>query len=219
MPVPAYYGSLIANPDAVGTAPIVLTDQYIGPVYPPRIFGLGTTLTWHRTLTLDAQADYQGGAWLDNFIGYQNALRSVWQPCYALQPALKSALGPDGKANTADDVQSAATRASACAISAMRGRPRRREQRLLVCEDRLREASLVLARVRTSRSGSCAARTRRHSWWPAAISGSGRKYDGADPEANDAVRRRHWPRPARVLPDAALQDRCPSHAFAPPSDR
>src|SRR5581483_6525183 len=89
MPVPALYGSKIQNPDAVGVKPVVLADQYIGPVYPPRIIGLGSSLTLFRDFTLDAQAEHQGGMYLTNFIGYQNSLRNVWQPCYAAQQALQ----------------------------------------------------------------------------------------------------------------------------------
>src|SRR6202008_4973446 len=99
----AYYGFVISNADAIGAAPTVLADQYIGPVYPPRVFGLGMQVSLYRRLTLDAQADYQGGAYLTNFIGYQNALRNVWQPCYGIQQKLRGT-GPDGKVGTPDDV-------------------------------------------------------------------------------------------------------------------
>jgi TonB-dependent starch-binding outer membrane protein SusC len=89
MPVPSIYGFKITNPDD-DAAPIVLPDQYYGPVYPPRLFSGGMTLTLHGDITIDALADYQGGAYLTNFIGYQNALRNVWQPCYAVQQQLKA---------------------------------------------------------------------------------------------------------------------------------
>lgn len=90
MPVPSLFGAKITNPDAVGVPPIVVPDQYIGPVYPTRLLSAGMTITLHHDITLDALADYQGGAYLTNFIGYQNALRNVWQPCYAAQQALKA---------------------------------------------------------------------------------------------------------------------------------
>jgi hypothetical protein len=93
MPVPSLYGSKILNPDAVGVPPIIATDQYYGPVYPPRLLSAEMTVTLHRDITLNALADYQGGAYLTNFIGYQNALRNVWQPCYAAQQALKAGTG------------------------------------------------------------------------------------------------------------------------------
>jgi len=184
MPVPAYYGSVIANPDAVGVPPIVLTDQYIGPVYPPRIFGLGTQLSWRQSLTLDAQADYQGGAWLTNFIGYQNALRNVWQPCYALQPTLKSALGPDGKAYTADDNKSALANITArdqarCAID----RTAANSDFWYAKTDFVKLRSVSLAWnipqrfVRRAHSATLVVAGRNLWKWT--------RFDGADPESND----------------------------------
>ena len=184
LPVPALFGAKITNADAIDK-PVVAPDQYIGPVYPPRIIGLGSTLTLSRALTLDAQAEYQGGAYVVNFIGYQNALRNVWYPCYGVQQALKQALGPDGKANTADDV------ASALAGVTARDRGRCAIDRTQANSDywasktdfvKLRSVSLsyeVPARfVRGARSATLVLSGRNLWKWT--------KYDGADPEANDA---------------------------------
>jgi outer membrane receptor protein involved in Fe transport len=184
LPVPALYGAKITNGDATDPQTVV-PDQYIGPVYPPRILGLGTTVTLSRALTLDAQAEYQGGAYVVNFIGYQNALRNVWYPCYGVQQALKQALGPDGKANTPDDV------ASALAGITARDRGRCAIDRTLANSDywasktdfvKLRSVSLsyeVPARfVRGARSATLVLSGRNLWKWT--------KYDGADPEANDA---------------------------------
>jgi TonB-dependent SusC/RagA subfamily outer membrane receptor len=103
-PVPTLFGARITNPDALDN-PIVATDQPIGPVYPTRVIGIGSTLTLWRDLTIDALGEFQGGAYMTNFIGYQNALRNVWQPCYAVQQKLRLAyLGPDGRAGTGDEV-------------------------------------------------------------------------------------------------------------------
>jgi TonB-dependent starch-binding outer membrane protein SusC len=102
-PVPTLFGARITNPDALAD-PIVAQDQPIGPVYPTRIIGLGTTLTLWRNLTIDALGEFQAGAHLTNWIGYQNALRNVWRPCYAVQQKLRLAyLGPDGRAGTGDE--------------------------------------------------------------------------------------------------------------------
>lgn len=89
MPVPAIYGAVIVNPND-DAAPQIATDQYIGPVYPTRLLSGGMTVVLHGDFTLDALADYQGGGYLTNFVGYQNALRNVWQPCYAVQQQLKA---------------------------------------------------------------------------------------------------------------------------------
>jgi hypothetical protein len=154
-------------------------------VYPPRIIGLGTTVTISRSLTLDAQAEYQGGAYVVNFIGYQNALRNVWYPCYGVQQALQQALGPDGKANTADDVPSALANVNA------RDRGRCAIDRTVANSDfwasktdfvKLRSLSvsyeLPQRFVRGARSATLVLSGRNLWKWT--------KYDGADPEANDA---------------------------------
>jgi len=184
MPVPAIYGAVVTNPDAKGVAPIVATDQYIGPVYPPRILGLGLQATFRKSLTLDAQADYQGGAYLTNFIGYQNALRSVWYPCYRQQQALKAGIGADGKQYTADD------NASAYASVSARDGVRCAVDRLIANSDmwiaktdflKLRNVSLawnVPPRfVRGAKTATLVVAGRNLWRWT--------KFDGADPEAND----------------------------------
>jgi TonB-dependent SusC/RagA subfamily outer membrane receptor len=184
LPVPALFGAKISNANDIAN-PIVAPGQYIGPVYPPRIIGLGTTVTLSRSLTLDAQAEYQGGAYVVNFIGYQNALRNVWYPCYGVQQALKQALGPDGKANTADDVASALDGITA------RDRGRCAIDRTIASSDfwasktdfvKLRSLSvsyeLPQRFVRGARSATLVLSGRNLWKWT--------KYDGADPEANDA---------------------------------
>ncbi len=84
---PAYFGKKITNPDELA-APIVETDQFIGNVYPNRLYGFGTTLTLFNNLTLDALAEYQGGFVVQNYTGYQNARRGAWHPCFDFQEAL-----------------------------------------------------------------------------------------------------------------------------------
>lgn len=96
-PVPAYFGSKITNPGATAD-PVVATDSYIGPQYPTKVVGLNTTITVGKRLTLDALGEYQGGQYLANFVGYQNALRDIWQPCYAVQAALRAAQKGDASA-------------------------------------------------------------------------------------------------------------------------
>ncbi len=106
-PVPTLFGARITNPDAFEN-PVTAPDQPMGPVYPTRIIGLGTTLTLWRDLTIDALGEFQAGAFLTNFIGYQNALRNVWQPCYATQQKLRQFyFGPDGRLASGDEVATA----------------------------------------------------------------------------------------------------------------
>ncbi|HEY7235688.1 MAG TPA: TonB-dependent receptor [Gemmatimonadaceae bacterium] len=170
MPVPSIFGARIMNPDAVGVAPIVATDQYYGPVYPPRLFSAEMSLTLHRDITLNALADYQGGAYLTNFIGYQNALRNVWQPCYAAQQSLKAG---DASSITARDQ-------GRCAID-----------RTIANSDfwisktnfvKLRSASIAYdlpQRFTRGMHGATVILAGQNLW-------KSTKFDGADPEANDA---------------------------------
>ncbi len=82
--VPMYFGAKIMNPDDFAE-PIVETNQPIGPVHPTELVGFGTTVTLMNNLTLDALAEYQGGHYVQNYTGYQNARRGVWYPCYDVQ--------------------------------------------------------------------------------------------------------------------------------------
>jgi TonB-dependent SusC/RagA subfamily outer membrane receptor len=184
MPVPALYGGIISNANDIAN-PVVATDQYIGPVYPPNILGLGSMLTIGRSFTVDAQAEYQGGAYVVNYIGYQNALRNVWYPCYDAQQKLKQALGADGRAGTADDVPSAIADLTA------RDRGRCAIDRTIANSDfwaaktnfvKLRSLSMSYVlpdRLLKGMRSATLVVSGRNLWrWT--------KFDGADPESNDA---------------------------------
>ena len=184
MPVPAIYGAMVSNPDALGKQPIVLTDQYIGPVYPPRILGLGMQLTFRKALTLDAQADYQGGAYLTNFIGYQNALERWF--CYRRQQKpLKAGSARMRQTYTADDNASVgagvngALSADRCAVD----RTYANSDMWIARTDFLKLRNVSLAWnvpprfVRGARTATLIVGGRNLWRWT--------KFDGADPEAND----------------------------------
>jgi hypothetical protein len=181
MPVPGLYGAKLLNPTA-HEAPIFATDQYIGPVYPTRIFGAGSTINLGQRLTLDAQGEYQAGAYVVNFIGYQNALRGIWHGCYDAQQILA---GADGKPNTADDKTADVSSLDAltrvrCAID----RTQANSDYWASKTDffKLRSVSLswqVPERFIPRARGTSVTLAGRNLWkWT--------KYDGADPEANDA---------------------------------
>jgi outer membrane receptor protein involved in Fe transport len=173
-PVPSLFGSKITNPDALGVAPIVSTDQYYGPVYPVRLFNAGSTLTLFGGLTLDALLDYQGGAYLTNFIGYQNALRNVWQPCYAAQKAIK--------ANDAAALGTFTARElGRCALDRTIANSDFWASKTDFVKLRSISASYQLPPrfVRGAKSASLTISGRNLWKWT--------KYDGADPESNDAA--------------------------------
>ncbi len=81
---PVYEGHLVLNPNAFAD-PVIVSDTVIGPVYPTRHFGIGTTLKLGSRLTLDALVDRQAGHYLPNYTAYQNERRGVWHPCYDVQ--------------------------------------------------------------------------------------------------------------------------------------
>jgi TonB-linked SusC/RagA family outer membrane protein len=96
-PVPVYVGLRIMNPDAFED-PVIVEDTVIGAAYPTRLIGLGTTLQIGSSLTLDALAEHQGGHYLPNYTGYQNARRGAWFPCFDTQEKMIAAYGGDAGA-------------------------------------------------------------------------------------------------------------------------
>jgi len=184
-PVPAIFGYKIMNPDDIAD-PVVKADQYLGAVYPTHITSVGTTLTFWQNLTLDVLGEFNAGGHLANWIGYQGIVRNVWQPCFAVQAKLRAYNGADGKKGTADDVLNALDGVTArdrgrCAIDAA-----------------VRNADFWIAKTdffklrSVSLSYQIPPRYLRGAAKAATFTLSGRnlykrtKYDGADPEANDA---------------------------------
>jgi TonB-linked SusC/RagA family outer membrane protein len=86
-PFPSYYGVRIMNPDELAE-PILVDDTLIGPVNPTRLIGLNTSFRIGQSILIDALAEHQGGHYLPNYTGYQNARRGVWYPCYDEQAKL-----------------------------------------------------------------------------------------------------------------------------------
>ena len=86
-PAPGYFGDLIINPGEIAD-PIVVQDTFIGNVYPTRLLSVGGNVQLFDRLTLDGLFEFQGGHYLPNYTGYQNARRGVWQPCYELQRSM-----------------------------------------------------------------------------------------------------------------------------------
>ena len=110
-PFPVYIGDAVQNPNEF--AEPVIEETVMGPVYPTKLIGLGSTLSIGQAVTLDALVEYQGGHYLPNYTGYQNARRGVWTDCYEAQEKIV-AYHVDGDATALDDV-SALMRAR-CAI-------------------------------------------------------------------------------------------------------
>lgn len=90
-PVPAVFGRKILNPDEFANPIVSDTAVSLGRTFPNQIVGVGSTLTLFNRLTLDGLGEFQKGGMNINFIGYQNAIRGVWRPCYEVQRKLAAA--------------------------------------------------------------------------------------------------------------------------------
>lgn len=88
--VPVLRAQRIMNPDAFAT-PEIVDDTIIGPQYPTRLLGFGTTMSIGENLTIDALMEGQFGHFLPNYTGYQNARRGSWFPCFAIQEQMIAA--------------------------------------------------------------------------------------------------------------------------------
>ena len=102
-PVPAFFATRVLNPDAF--AEPILTDSaiFIGSVFPEKIVGVGTTMTFLGNFRLDALGEFQRGGHNINYIGYQNALRGVWRACIPIQKKIIAAM--EGDASALNDVR------------------------------------------------------------------------------------------------------------------
>ena len=86
--VPTYWVYQILNPEA-HAAPI-RSDSILplGPVMPTQLLGFGTTVSIGDHVTVDALLEHQGGHYLPNYTGYQDARRGVWYDCYGIQKVM-----------------------------------------------------------------------------------------------------------------------------------
>jgi TonB-linked SusC/RagA family outer membrane protein len=96
-PVPGVYGALVLNPNELAE-PITVADTLIGPTYPTRTISIGSSLGLFNRVSLEVLGEFQGGHYLQNFTGYQNANRFVWRPCYEAQQKLRAAAAGDATA-------------------------------------------------------------------------------------------------------------------------
>jgi TonB-dependent starch-binding outer membrane protein SusC len=102
-PVTSLFARKVLNADKRGEVPQFSTENvFIGPTFPDNIIGLGTTLTLWDKLSLDMLGEFQRGGYNINFVGYQNALRGNWRPCYDIQRKLIAK--QKGDAAAANDV-------------------------------------------------------------------------------------------------------------------
>ena len=99
-PVPSVFAYKVLNPNARADPQISTEPVFLGPTFPDQIIGLGTTLTLFERFSLDMLGEFQLGAYNQNWVGYQNANRGNWRPCFAAQRKIIAAMKGDA---TADD--------------------------------------------------------------------------------------------------------------------
>jgi TonB-linked SusC/RagA family outer membrane protein len=174
LPVPAYYGIKITNPNAFAD-PDTAGNQFLGNVFPTRIISLSPSLRLWQRVSIDALGEWQIGGHNLNGVGYVDANLQDWQPCYASQAKMKAFAA--GDANALNDV-SALVRAK-CTLS-----PTARDLSYWVESNsffKVRSVSVTYDLPPRLRFGAS----------NASISLAGRnlftstKYDGTDPEVSD----------------------------------
>jgi outer membrane receptor protein involved in Fe transport len=116
--VPTNFGYRVTNANEFADPIVSDTLEAIGPVYPTRLLGFGTNVKVGNRLTLDALVEHQGGHYLPNYTGYQNARRGVWYPCYDVQRKM-AAVYDGSDASALDDVT--ALERARCATNALGG--------------------------------------------------------------------------------------------------
>jgi outer membrane receptor for ferrienterochelin and colicin len=100
-PVPSYWGKRVVNANEFAD-PVIDSSAYLGSAYPTDIISPSTSITFLKRFTLDVLGEFQRGGSLMNAVGYQNAIKGVWQPCYATQAKLRDAA--NGNAAALNDV-------------------------------------------------------------------------------------------------------------------
>jgi TonB-dependent starch-binding outer membrane protein SusC len=97
-PVTSVFARRITNPNAMAAPEFTSDNQFIGPTFPDDIIGLGTTLNLWDRLSLDMLGEFQKGGYNINYVGFQNANRGNWRPCYDVQRKLIAAAKGDQSA-------------------------------------------------------------------------------------------------------------------------
>ena len=111
-PVFSLFAKKLTNPSAKANPVPTDTNVFVGATFPDKITGLGTTIVLFSQVTIDALGEFQYGGWNINYVGYQNANRGVWRPCYDVQKALAAAV----KGNSGPIAQYTALERARCAI-------------------------------------------------------------------------------------------------------
>ncbi len=78
--MPGFWGNAVTNPNEVGVPPET-EERYLGPAYPTFSYGINTSITVMRRLTLDVLGEGQGGHVLTGGTMRQQVRRGEWPEC------------------------------------------------------------------------------------------------------------------------------------------
>jgi TonB-linked SusC/RagA family outer membrane protein len=113
-PVTSLFARKVVNADKFEAPQMSTGVEFYGPTFPDEIYGIGSSLTLWDKLTLDGLGEFQLGGYNINYVGYQNALRGNWRPCYDIQLKMVAAIKGDASAlnnvNALDRVRCAVDR-------------------------------------------------------------------------------------------------------------
>ena len=82
--LPEFCHEVVQNGDEVGAKPI-MEKECLGPTYPTHTYGINSSITFMKRLTLDILGEGQGGHTLSAAVLYQNTRRYVNPLCYDIQ--------------------------------------------------------------------------------------------------------------------------------------
>lgn len=97
LPLPAYVGRKVQNPNAFET-PVIVDGEFLGQTFADKIINPSFTLSLFNNLSVEVVGEFQRGGHLLNANGFQNAGLGIWQPCFAAQKALRAAAAGDASA-------------------------------------------------------------------------------------------------------------------------
>jgi TonB-linked SusC/RagA family outer membrane protein len=101
-PVTSLFARQVKNANALAAPILSDTNVFLGQTFPDRVYGFGSTLTLWDRLTIDGLGEFQLGGSNINSVGYQNALRGNWRPCFAAQEKMVAAIKGNTTAPLAD---------------------------------------------------------------------------------------------------------------------
>ena len=94
LPIPTYYGPKVMNPNDFAN-PVIQQNQDLGSAFADRIWTPGISVKLFRSITVDAQGEWQLGGHNLNALAYQNANLNAWQPCFNAQDQMRKAVAGD----------------------------------------------------------------------------------------------------------------------------